>query len=157
MKAITPLLLQFGKTIKIILDIEISHEALGKWQTIYSKKQIKTVKATMPLFLPISLQILNWISKEVSTEKTNCLGKNFHLLCHCTWNSSQVQLMWNSNFRIKMLKPRPKLVSVFIQTSTRSSQDSEETWQMQSKPINATECVSGKFATEESSSKLLKL
>lgn len=57
MKAITPLLLQFGKTIKIILDIEISHEALGKWQTIYSKKQIKTVKETMPLFLPIGLQI----------------------------------------------------------------------------------------------------
>lgn len=59
MKVITPLLLQFGKTIKIILDIEISHEALGKWQTIYSKKQIKTVKETMPLFLPIGLQILN--------------------------------------------------------------------------------------------------
>lgn len=28
MKEITPLLLQFGKTIKIILDIEISYEAL---------------------------------------------------------------------------------------------------------------------------------
>ena len=58
MKTITPLLLQFGKTIKIILDIEISHEALGK-QIIYSKKQIKAVKVTMPLFLPIGLQILN--------------------------------------------------------------------------------------------------
>lgn len=29
MKEITPLLLQFGKTIKIILDIEMSHKALG--------------------------------------------------------------------------------------------------------------------------------
>jgi hypothetical protein len=29
MKEITPLLLQFGETIQIILDIEISHEALG--------------------------------------------------------------------------------------------------------------------------------
>lgn len=29
MKEITPLLLQFGETIKIILDIEVSHEALG--------------------------------------------------------------------------------------------------------------------------------
>lgn len=29
MKEIALLLLQFGKTIKVILDIEISHEALG--------------------------------------------------------------------------------------------------------------------------------
>lgn len=29
MKEITPLLLQFGETVQIILDIEISHEAPG--------------------------------------------------------------------------------------------------------------------------------
>lgn len=42
MKEITPLSLQFGKTIKVIWDIEISHEALGKLQTVYSKKQMST-------------------------------------------------------------------------------------------------------------------
>lgn len=97
MQEITPLLLQFGKTIKIkiILDVEnipwstrayaILCLENGSQYIPRHRCQPNTVKAMMPSRSPASLQILSWISKpQIKKHRENLIAwkRMFHLLCH---------------------------------------------------------------------------